>query len=775
MRSRFAALVSCLLLAFATGCSSSASSSTPTPPESAQLSLSATSISFAATTVGQTSAAQTLTLTNSGSIGLSFSSSTLSDTADYGMMTTCGASLGASSTCMVTLTFTPKSAASFPATLTFVDSVSSSPQTVTLSGQGSAIPAASVLLSSTTLTFPSITALSPAPTQTITLTNSGNAALAVSSIALSGTGAGSYTTSNNCGASVPAASSCTISVIFTPAAASTTYIATLTVTDNSGNMAGSTQTVALSGSGAAPLPVPQAVLSPTSLTFPGTAPQTAAAPQTVTLSNPGSGTLTGISASIGGGTSATSFSLSSTCVGTLAAGASCTLTVGFTPASSGTYAATLSVADNASTTPQTVALSGSGIAPVATFSAATITFPATTINTTSGGSGVTLTNTGSAALSIGSIVLGGANAADFTQSSNCGAMLAPGASCSIAATFTPAAAATYNATFTVTDNAAGSPQVITLTGSGTAAAVTHTLYAFPETDLSITPLYALINAAQTSIDMTMYELVDTTFSGDLVAACNRGVTVRVILDQSLEKSSNTPAYNQLNAVAHCSAAWSNTQFQATHEKSFVIDGTMAAILSLNLTSRYYSTTRDFALIENDTADIAAIEATFNTDFGSTTDLSYQPPAGDDLIWSPTTATTDLLGIINGATKTLLVENEEMSATNIVSALESACKRGVTVQIAMTDTGSYHANYSALEAAGCGVHVYADNATTLYIHAKALVADLGLPTQSVYMGSINFSTASLTENRELGLYISDQTSVQSLASTMSSDYAGAPAY
>jgi phosphatidylserine/phosphatidylglycerophosphate/cardiolipin synthase-like enzyme len=273
----------------------------------------------------------------------------------------------------------------------------------------------------------------------------------------------------------------------------------------------------------------------------------------------------------------------------------------------------------------------------------------------------------------------------------------------------------------------------------------------------------------------MYELVDTTFSGDLVAACKRGVKVRVILDQNDEKSSNTAAYNQLNAQANCSAAWANPAFQVTHQKTITIDDSQVAILSLNLTSEYYSTTRDFALIENDPVDIAAVEATFNTDYGSTTDYTYQPDAANDLIWSPTTATSDLLGLINNAQSTLLVENEEMSASNIVSALEAACRRGVAVHIAMTNGGSYGSEFTALQAAGCGVHTYADNSSTLYIHAKAILADYGTANVAAYMGSINFSTASMTENRELGLYISDTTSLQTLNTTMTSDYAGAPSY
>ncbi len=230
-----------------------------------------------------------------------------------------------------------------------------------------------------------------------------------------------------------------------------------------------------------------------------------------------------------------------------------------------------------------------------------------------------------------------------------------------------------------------SSPVAAANSSAAATTVTQTLYVEPAQGFGFA--YSLVGQATKSIDMTMYELVDTTFSADLVAACKRGVTVRVILDQNLEQSNNAAAYKQLNAQTNCSAAYANPAFQATHEKAIVLDGTTLVLLTANLTSRYYSTTRDFALVENDAADVAAVEAIFNADFRSTTSFSYKPGAGHDLIWSPTTAQADLLGIINGATKTLLVENEEMSAANIVSALEAACKRGVAVEITMTNLSS----------------------------------------------------------------------------------------
>ena len=303
--------------------------------------------------------------------------------------------------------------------------------------------------------------------------------------------------------------------------------------------------------------------------------------------------------------------------------------------------------------------------------------------------------------------------------------------------------------------------------------VTRTFYVEPDDGLTFA--YNLVNSATKTIDMTIYGLVDTTLSGYMVAACQRGVIVRVIMDQNNEMTVDTPAYNQLNAQPNCSAVWANPQFQVTHQKSFVVDNTTLALLTLNLETHSYAGTRDFALVTNDPVDVAAVETTFAADYGSTTDYSFAPPAGNDLIWSPTTARSSLVSLINNATSSLEIENEEMSDPTVIAALKAACMRGVATQITMTNQTSYHANFAALEAAGCGVHVYANSTKVIYIHAKVIIADYGTNAEISYIGSINFSTASLIENRELGTFISDTTIEQRLFNTLSSDYAGAPAY
>ncbi|MES2391286.1 MAG: phospholipase D-like domain-containing protein [Acidobacteriota bacterium] len=306
-----------------------------------------------------------------------------------------------------------------------------------------------------------------------------------------------------------------------------------------------------------------------------------------------------------------------------------------------------------------------------------------------------------------------------------------------------------------------------------APAFTITRSLLVEPDDGVQALYDLVNNAKSTIDMTVYGLQDTIFSGDLVAACQRGVTVRVILDQKYEKSTDQAAYDQLNAQPGCTAVWADKRYVATHEKTFAVDNTTLALLTLNVETRDYPGTRDFAVISNDPQDVAAFEGTFNSDFGM--NFPYATTQGTDLIWSPTTAQTDMVGIINNATRTLEVENEEMSATKIVTALEAACQRGVQVSITMTNQTSYHTNFSALEAAGCGVHVFPNSVHSLYIHAKVIIADYGTPAQVAYLGSINFSLASMVENRELGMYLYDTALLHRLESTLNADYAAATAY
>ena len=140
-----------------------------------------------------------------------------------------------------------------------------------------------------------------------------------------------------------------------------------------------------------------------------------------------------------------------------------------TPASAASFAATLTIADNASGSPLTITLTGTGTAPPApavSITPSSLTFSSVT-GSTSAEQTVTLKNTGNAVLNLIGVTLMGTGSADFASTDTCGTSLAASASCSISVTFTPASAANFSASLSIADNASGSPQAVSLTGSGT--------------------------------------------------------------------------------------------------------------------------------------------------------------------------------------------------------------------------------------------------------------------------------------------------------------------
>jgi phosphatidylserine/phosphatidylglycerophosphate/cardiolipin synthase-like enzyme len=282
-------------------------------------------------------------------------------------------------------------------------------------------------------------------------------------------------------------------------------------------------------------------------------------------------------------------------------------------------------------------------------------------------------------------------------------------------------------------------------------------------------IYDFINSATATLDMTMYELEDTTAVNDLIAQENAGVTVRVILDGQ-HTSADGAAYTKLKAAGVGVVYSSTTKFVYTHQKTITVDDSKSLILSGNLTSQYYSTGRDYGVFDSDAADVAAIVKVFNADYKKS---SVTASDADNLLWSPNTAQSRLLSIINGATTTLDVEELEFSDTAVVDAIVARAEAGVTVRVVVETPASYSSEIAKVDAAG-GTVVGYSSSTGTYIHAKAIVADYGLSTAAVEVGSMNLSSNSLGNNRELGIILNN-TSVEKVVETQfASDYANGTA-
>ncbi|MGD0066813.1 MAG: putative Ig domain-containing protein [Streptosporangiaceae bacterium] len=278
-------------------------------------------------------------------------------------------------------------------------------------------------------------------------------------------------------------------------------------------------------------------------------------------------------------------------------------------------------------------------------------------------------------------------------------------------------------------------------------------------------IYNFVNSATSSIDVTIYELKDTTLENDLVSREKAGVNVRVILDQA-QKTYNTPAYNVLTAGG-VGVTYSSTAFTYTHQKTITVNNAESYISTGNFDNTYYATSRDYGVFDTNASDVAAIVAVFNADYAKT---SITPSDGTDLVWSPTDSQTQLLALINGAKSTLDIEQEEFSDSTLVNAVVADAKRGVTVRVVLEDPSSYSSEVNEVTAAGGKVTGYSST-TGFYIHAKTVIADYGLSTAKVFVGSENFSSGSLNDNRELGLITTDSGVLSGLETTFTADFTG----
>ena len=416
-------------------------------------------LAFGSVNTGVTTAAQTVTVTNTGTASLIVSGVTTTDP-QFAVASNLCTTVAVGLSCTITVSFTPTAAGPQAATLSIATNATGSPSGVALSGTGLA-PVATV--SPATLAFGSVNTGTATAAQLVAIGNTGNTPLTVSAIALTGTDPGSFTLTPNTCAPIPVGGTCTVSVAFRPTS-SGAKSAAVTATHNSNNLAGSTSTVALSGTGLAPT----AAVTPATLAFGSVTTGTVSTGQTITVSNTGNAPLAVTSIAVTG-TNAANFTAAPTGCASVAAGGSCIINVTFAPATAGAKTATVGITHNSNNAPGTVSnvtLNGNGVAPTSPTAAmpATLAFGAQRINANRTNT-LTVTNQGPGALVITSVTTSGA---PFTATrGNCPASLAAGRSCKLDITYRPTVRGlTSTGTVTVISNASNSPTSTTLTGTG---------------------------------------------------------------------------------------------------------------------------------------------------------------------------------------------------------------------------------------------------------------------------------------------------------------------
>jgi cardiolipin synthase A/B len=277
----------------------------------------------------------------------------------------------------------------------------------------------------------------------------------------------------------------------------------------------------------------------------------------------------------------------------------------------------------------------------------------------------------------------------------------------------------------------------------------------------------LLGSATRTVDLVMYELEDPHIEAILAADAHRGDLVRVILNEHYTEADNAAAYSFLRSHGVL-VRWASARFDLTHEKCAVIDGSAALVMTLNFTPQYYATTRDVAVVDTQPADVEAISRTFDADWSGSV---ARPAAGADLLWSPD-AEVSLINLISSAKHSVLIENEEMDEPYIENALQQTARRGVKVTVVMTADSEWDAAFSQLRHSGVTIRTYPNTYDGLYIHAKVIVVDPGYRDARVFVGSENFSVASLLYNRELGIITPNAVVVRDLAQMVTDDAARA---
>jgi hypothetical protein len=417
----------------------------------AKVLVSPTAISFGDVAVNAVSASQTITLSNTGTAAATLNTPVL--TTDYRLVaSTCGTTLNSGATCTWSVTYAPTTNGANNGSLTLTNNAGTS--TVFLNGNG--IGSANVVYSTTALSFRGVP-VGAISTASVTISNTGTAASSLNGPVVVGDFRMYSTT---CDSVLFAGRSCTVILVFAPTGTGL-RTGTMTLADNAGN-----HVITLSAQGLAS----SNLTMPAQLSFPVTVVNSTSPSQTITVTNTsGIGMILGVIQTFGDFGITANTCITATNYGVLNAGASCQLTVVFSPTVDGQRNGFITLSDTASGAAATTLLYGTGQGTVqVTVAPSTLAFGNVGIGSVSSAQTVQISNPGTAALTLNGQSISG-DASFHIAANSCGASLAVGASCAVSVTFAPTVSGARAGTLTLTD--ALGTHTVALSGSGQGQAV----------------------------------------------------------------------------------------------------------------------------------------------------------------------------------------------------------------------------------------------------------------------------------------------------------------
>ena len=424
-------------------------------PATPILAVSPSTLTFPATPAGLASATQNVTITNGGAVNVAIGAAAVTS-GPFASAGTCVGTLAPSASCTMTLKFLPTATGPVAGTFSVTSNAAGSPHVVALSGTGAPPLVPGIAVSGSSLTFANRTLATTSPPQSVAVTNTGTAPLAVTGITVSG----DYAFTSTCAALLAPGAGCTVSVTFTPLITGT-RLGNLSIATNA---PGSPTLVSLSGVGV-DVPVGTLDISPSQLDFVAQPLNVSSAAQLVSVTNVGSATVFILDIRLTGDFAFEDVAAPArACGGPLAPAATCVLAVTFRPTAAGNRFGSLRIASDGTNFSAEVGLGGFGVAIVpqrALALPAALDFGPQPFGTRSAGQIVALTNNAAQAIVVSDIEATG----DFSVSESCSAIPAHG-SCVATVFFTPSARGSRAGTLTVRILSETLPYVVTLSGEG---------------------------------------------------------------------------------------------------------------------------------------------------------------------------------------------------------------------------------------------------------------------------------------------------------------------
>jgi cardiolipin synthase len=277
-----------------------------------------------------------------------------------------------------------------------------------------------------------------------------------------------------------------------------------------------------------------------------------------------------------------------------------------------------------------------------------------------------------------------------------------------------------------------------------------------EPEMGREPIISALNNAKQTIDLVMYGFTDTDILNALIRKHSQ-TNVKVILEDKPYKhdDENIKTINTLrtNNIAQQGAI---APFRLIHQKTLLIDGKKAYVMTFNFTHSTFKNERNFALVIDDAKKVNAIAAVFSADWNHKPVVTSSP----ELIYSPDGSRDKLIALIESAHDHIQLYAQSVSDYKIIGALAKTARSGVNIDILTSNKLSdKQTNY--LRRAGVSIHI----SKHLYIHAKAMIIDNKLAV----IGSTNLTRSSLEDNRELSVVTYDKNVIKQLTDTFNRDW------